>query len=66
MNIRKNQNISLFQKNNVKHVLTNIWKVLHRSFTHCCVLIEGGINYKFSIGIKNQVQKGLYQEGAYD
>lgn len=37
-----------------------------RDLTHYCVLSEGGINYKFRIGIKNQVQNGLYQEGAYD
>lgn len=37
-----------------------------RDLTHYCVLSEWGINYKFRIGIKNQVQNGLYQEGAYD
>lgn len=35
-----------------------------RDLTHYCVLSEGGINYKFRIGIKNQVQNGLYIKRA--
>lgn len=34
-----------------------------RDLTHNCVLSEGGINYKFRTGIKNQVQKGLISRG---